>query len=590
MPASGTKSPSGGRSASESMPEPLEERRRRAEQGRSPGVGLVADLFDVPALHERAQRRVDVDATDRRQLCTRDRLLVGDDRERLERRGRQARVLAFEHEALDVRREIRVRLEAVAAGDAAEHEAAPLALRTPRRARAQISSTVAAGSSTSSASTSGSTGSVAAITTASIARARSLRRRGPRASRRASSGIGRATRRSFSSARRDVVGRRRPSRRRRRGRARRVHRRERAHDQLGEGRRLLEVDDALLEQLEARRGTARRSRAARRAVRRARGTAPNPPSGNRSSTVTIASRTLARTGATWSVRTSGAGFGARPRRAASTQRGERHPLERVGHERAERLLGTGDPGHGRGRDLASSRRRCRAASLNVLHSSRRASSRSRSSKRASSSSSSRSAGPGSRRRALSSTSVAAMSRNSVAISRSTRSIRSTSARYASTIAASETSNRSTSSRRIRCSSRSNGPSKTGGLHLVAHRRPAYPVANHIACRRDATPAGSDRCPHGTGVLGDPADRARCTSATTSGRSATGSRSSRPRIRGRRHDAIYCVVDLHAMTVPYDLADARPAHPRRATLLLAAGLDPDRSHAVRAEPRARAHAS
>ena len=103
----------------------------------------------------------------------------------------------------------------------------------------------------------------------------------------------------------------------------------------------------------------------------------------------------------------------------------------------------------------------RAASWNVLHSSSRASRRSRSSKRSSSSSSSTSSRPGSSRRALSSTSVAAISRNSVALSRSTRSICSTSAQKTSTIRASEISQRSTSSLRIRCSRRSNGPSKTG---------------------------------------------------------------------------------------------------------------------------------
>ncbi len=60
----------------------------------------------------------------------------------------------------------------------------------------------------------------------------------------------------------------------------------------------------------------------------------------------------------------------------------------------------------------------RAASLNVLHSSSLASSKSRSSHRASSSSRSTSASPGRSRFVLSSTRVAAMSRNSVATSRS----------------------------------------------------------------------------------------------------------------------------------------------------------------------------
>jgi len=42
-----------------------------------------------------------------------------------------------------------------------------------------------------------------------------------------------------------------------------------------------------------------------------------------------------------------------------------------------------------------------------------------------------------------------------------------------------------------------------------------------------------------------------------------------------HDAIHCVVDLHAMTVPYDVAEFTAATRELATLLLAAGLDPER---------------
>ncbi|MCJ7436802.1 MAG: tryptophan--tRNA ligase [Acidimicrobiia bacterium] len=42
-----------------------------------------------------------------------------------------------------------------------------------------------------------------------------------------------------------------------------------------------------------------------------------------------------------------------------------------------------------------------------------------------------------------------------------------------------------------------------------------------------------------------------------------------------HDAIYCVVDLHAITSPYDPAELAEQTRRTATILLAAGLDPDR---------------
>jgi tryptophanyl-tRNA synthetase len=43
----------------------------------------------------------------------------------------------------------------------------------------------------------------------------------------------------------------------------------------------------------------------------------------------------------------------------------------------------------------------------------------------------------------------------------------------------------------------------------------------------------------------------------------------------RADAIYCVVDLHAMTVPYEPDELRSESRRLAMLLLAAGLDPER---------------
>lgn len=42
------------------------------------------------------------------------------------------------------------------------------------------------------------------------------------------------------------------------------------------------------------------------------------------------------------------------------------------------------------------------------------------------------------------------------------------------------------------------------------------------------------------------------------------------------DTIYCVVDLHAMTVPYDVAAFHASRLETAKLLLAVGIDPDRS--------------
>ena len=57
---------------------------------------------------------------------------------------------------------------------------------------------------------------------------------------------------------------------------------------------------------------------------------------------------------------------------------------------------------------------------------------------------------------------------------------------------------------------------------------------------------------------------------------------------QQDDGIFCVVDLHAMTMPYDPADLTDGTRRLAALLLAAGLDPGPLHAVRAEPRPRRH--
>jgi tryptophanyl-tRNA synthetase len=42
-----------------------------------------------------------------------------------------------------------------------------------------------------------------------------------------------------------------------------------------------------------------------------------------------------------------------------------------------------------------------------------------------------------------------------------------------------------------------------------------------------------------------------------------------------HDAFYCIVDLHALTVPRDPAELRQKTLETAMILLAAGLDPDR---------------
>ncbi len=43
-----------------------------------------------------------------------------------------------------------------------------------------------------------------------------------------------------------------------------------------------------------------------------------------------------------------------------------------------------------------------------------------------------------------------------------------------------------------------------------------------------------------------------------------------------HECLYCIVDLHSLTVPYDPGDLRDSTVGLATLLLAAGIDPARS--------------
>src|SRR5213075_2634730 len=43
----------------------------------------------------------------------------------------------------------------------------------------------------------------------------------------------------------------------------------------------------------------------------------------------------------------------------------------------------------------------------------------------------------------------------------------------------------------------------------------------------------------------------------------------------RGEAIYCIVDMHAITVPYDPAELRERVYDTTAILLAAGLDPDR---------------
>ena len=83
--APGTNSASGGRSSSVSRPSRSRNSMVVPNRTAWPGPGSRADLVDVAALLQRAHHAVDVDAADGGHLGPGDRLLVGHDRQRLER-------------------------------------------------------------------------------------------------------------------------------------------------------------------------------------------------------------------------------------------------------------------------------------------------------------------------------------------------------------------------------------------------------------------------------------------------------------------------------------------------------------------------
>ena len=118
-----------------------------------------------------------------------------------------------------------------------------------------------------------------------------------------------------------------------------------------------------------------------------------PTRGSSSTSSATASATLARIGATWNRSIDGIGFGVRARIAASRMRSGVSPASGSGARPAKRSSAPTRRGKLRPASSASAPN-SRETSLNVLHSSSRASSRSRSSHRASSSSRSTVAGPG----------------------------------------------------------------------------------------------------------------------------------------------------------------------------------------------------
>ena len=105
------------------QPEAFDEQGGGAVEHRLARTGIPADLGDETPGLKGAEGPFRADTPDGRDLGSGYRLLVRHDGQRLQRRGREAGGLAFEHEPLDVGRQILVALEAVAAGDAHQLEA-----------------------------------------------------------------------------------------------------------------------------------------------------------------------------------------------------------------------------------------------------------------------------------------------------------------------------------------------------------------------------------------------------------------------------------------------------------------------------------
>ena len=103
---------------------PIRSRNRSVVRNRPPPVsGSVPDLDDQPAREQGAHDAVDVDPADRRHPRPGDRLPVGDDGERLQRRLAEPAALAVPEELLDDLGVRRPGVDAHAAGDLAQLDA-----------------------------------------------------------------------------------------------------------------------------------------------------------------------------------------------------------------------------------------------------------------------------------------------------------------------------------------------------------------------------------------------------------------------------------------------------------------------------------
>ena len=156
--------------------QPLEEVAGGAVQDRA-GLRVGTRVLDEPAQHQRPDHAVAVDAAHRRYPGPADRLPVGDDGQGLERRLGEPDLLAVPDEPLDERRAVLPSIEAPAARDLPQVEAAAVG-RVLRRqgAQARRRPRAAGRSSTWASSTSG-TGSSATSRIASSEARRPGRRR-----------------------------------------------------------------------------------------------------------------------------------------------------------------------------------------------------------------------------------------------------------------------------------------------------------------------------------------------------------------------------------------------------------------------------
>ncbi len=123
--AGGTWSASGGRSCAVSMPSFSRNSSVVPYSKACPGPGRGSDLADQAAPLERVERPFRIYTTDFGDLAAGDGLPIRHDRERLERRIREAGCTFGRGEALQIRQHVGGGVEPPTAGDGAQHDAGP---------------------------------------------------------------------------------------------------------------------------------------------------------------------------------------------------------------------------------------------------------------------------------------------------------------------------------------------------------------------------------------------------------------------------------------------------------------------------------